>query len=243
MTPAVFSKVQHASCQTAHPKLSASIALLYVESVCAHNVRYQFAELLQSLQMGFAGFLGNLLIAGGPGLAIFCVFVAPKSFLVLLFLARYDGLCKRLRALWHPDTPGLRSSSPARSLFAWLISLTLTAALFRGAGHTVPLERAASHAYAASWLSSHSTCTPDVTCYGLIYARSPVRSRLFAAGRAPRRAGRGAGGRRGRAGSHAALRLAGTQVRVALPCLARHQQVLCPDPRALVQGPPTWPGR
>ncbi|KAK9826813.1 hypothetical protein WJX81_003457 [Elliptochloris bilobata] len=55
--------------------------------------------------MGFAGFVGNLLIAGGPGLAIFCVFVAPKSFLVLLFLA---------------------------SLFAWLVSLMLTAALFRG---------------------------------------------------------------------------------------------------------------
>ena len=46
--------------------------------------------------MGFAGFLGNLLIAGGPGLAVFCVFVAPKSFLVLLFLARCDGLYRRL---------------------------------------------------------------------------------------------------------------------------------------------------
>ena len=37
--------------------------------------------------MGFAGLLGCALIAGGPGLAIFCTILARKSFLVLLVLA------------------------------------------------------------------------------------------------------------------------------------------------------------
>lgn len=80
--------------------------------------------------MGFAGCLGCALIAGGPGLALFSVFVAPKSFLVLLLLARCArraAACRRRRPL-----PGAERRA-ARSLFAWLISLTLTAALFRGA--------------------------------------------------------------------------------------------------------------
>jgi hypothetical protein len=80
--------------------------------------------------MGFAGCLGCALIAGGPGLALFSVFVAPKSFLVLLLLARCArraAACRRRRPL-----PGAERRA-ARSLFAWLISLTLTASLFTGA--------------------------------------------------------------------------------------------------------------
>ena len=88
--------------------------------------------------MGFAGFLGNALIAGGPGLALFCVFIAQRSFLLLLFLARYIYfVCISLFKLCGPQA--LTWCSPY-SLFAWLISLILTAALFRGARpyHSLP---------------------------------------------------------------------------------------------------------
>lgn len=39
--------------------------------------------------MGFSGCVGCALIAGGPALAIFCIILARKSFLVLLLLAWY----------------------------------------------------------------------------------------------------------------------------------------------------------
>ncbi|CAK0780148.1 hypothetical protein CVIRNUC_004949 [Coccomyxa viridis] len=55
--------------------------------------------------MGFAGFLGCALIAGGPGLAIFCTILARKSFLVLLVLA---------------------------CAFVWLVGLLLTSLILRG---------------------------------------------------------------------------------------------------------------
>ena len=80
--------------------------------------------------MGFAGCLGCALIAGGPGLAVFSVFVAPKSFLVLLLLAR---CARRAAACSRRGPPPGAERRAARSLFAWLVSLTLTAARFRGA--------------------------------------------------------------------------------------------------------------
>ena len=70
--------------------------------------------------MGFAGFLGNALIAGGPGLALFCVFVAQRSFLLLLFLARYSSLCLYLlcsSSLAHKHSPGARHTASLHGSF------------------------------------------------------------------------------------------------------------------------------
>lgn len=65
--------------------------------------------------MGFAGFLGNALIAGGPGLALFCVFIAQRSFLLLLFLARYSSLrLHLLQALWLTSAHLVLAIQPLR---------------------------------------------------------------------------------------------------------------------------------
>ena len=78
--------------------------------------------------MAAAAFLGYLLLAGGAPLVIWCSFVANKSFLVLLALARWAMF------------PRTSCASKVQNIlthcwcsaFYWLISLLAVALLFRG---------------------------------------------------------------------------------------------------------------